>query len=332
MTGDRWTLLLLRDGRSPIREISVSKRAVHLFVAGSTALVIGLTVAAATLGIDGAAHLRASRLALENQILSQELSSIQARVNGMEGRIGSLSTIDSRLRLLAGLNSIDPEVLQVGIGGPSTSSPQLNSLWPVDSTLSQAAFAVRYDLNVLERKAGLLRESMDEATDSLMAHTDLLESTPSILPTAGIISSPFSKSRYHPIHPVPPPPRRRGHRRRHGDSDLCSRQGHGHQVGVGHGVRSDGRGGPRLRPHDPVRTRLTPAGPRGTAGDAWRRDRSRGEHGHRNLPPPPLRGEGANQARQPTQLRDIRGDSLTDPTIRCPCTTPPPSPISRSMR
>ena len=205
MTGDRWTLQLLKDVRSPIRQITVSKRAVHLFVAGSTALVIGLTVAAATLGIDGAAHLRASRLALENQALSQELSSIQERVNGMEGRLGSLSTMDSRLRLLAGLDAIDPEVLQVGIGGPSTSSPQLNSLWPVDSTLSQAAFAVRYDLNVLERKAGLLRESMAEATDSLMAHTDLLESTPSILPATGIISSPFSKSRYHPIHQSPLP-------------------------------------------------------------------------------------------------------------------------------
>jgi murein DD-endopeptidase MepM/ murein hydrolase activator NlpD len=205
MTGDRWTLLLLRDEQSHIRQISVSKRAVRLFVGGSTALVVGLAAIAATIGIDGAAHLRASRLALENETLSQELSSIQTRVNGMEGRLGSLSTMDSRLRLLAGLNSIDPEVLQVGIGGPSTSSPQLNSLWPVDSTLSKAAFAIRYDLNVLERKAGLLRESMDEATDSLMAHTDLLESTPSILPAAGIISSPFSKSRYHPIHQSPLP-------------------------------------------------------------------------------------------------------------------------------
>ena len=109
MTRDRWTLLLLRDGRSPIRQISVSKRAVHLFVGGSAALVIGLTVAATTLGIDGAGHFRASRIALENQTLSQELSSIQARVNGMEGRIGSLSTIDSRLRLLAGLDAFAPQ-------------------------------------------------------------------------------------------------------------------------------------------------------------------------------------------------------------------------------
>ena len=205
MTGGRWTLLLLRDEQSPIRQISVSKWAVRLLVGGLTALAVILVAIAATIGVDGAAHLRASRLTLENETLSQELSSIQARVNGMEGRLGSLSTMDSRLRLLAGLDSIDPEVLQVGIGGPGTSSPQLNSLWSVDSTLSKAAFAVRYDLNVLERKAGLLRESMDEATDSLIAHTDLLESTPSILPTAGIISSPFSKSRYHPIHQSPLP-------------------------------------------------------------------------------------------------------------------------------
>ena len=90
MTGDRWTLLLLRDGRSPIRQISVSKRAFRLFGGGATALVVSLTVASATLGIDGAAHLRASRLALENQALSQELSSIQEHVNGMEGRLGNL--------------------------------------------------------------------------------------------------------------------------------------------------------------------------------------------------------------------------------------------------
>ena len=205
MTGDRWTLQLLKDGRSPVRQITVPKRAVYLFLSGTTAFVASLAVIAATLGIDGAAHLRASRLARENQTLSQELSAIQERVNGMEGRLGTLSTMDSRLRLLAGLPSIDPEVLQVGIGGPSTSSPQLNSLWPVDSTLSKAVFAVSYDLNVVERKAGLLRESMDEATDSLLAHTDLLESTPSILPAAGIISSPFSESRYHPIHQSPLP-------------------------------------------------------------------------------------------------------------------------------
>ena len=205
MTGDRWTLLLLKGEQSPIRQISISKRGVYLCVGAAVALVVGLSGFATALGIDSAAHVRERQLARENRALTQELSSIQGRVNGLEGRLGNLSTMDSRLRLLAGLESIDPEVLQVGIGGPSTSRLQSNSLWSVDSTLSKAAFAVRYDLNVLERKAGLLRASMGEATDSLMAHKDLLESTPSILPTTGIISSAFSKSRFHPIHQAPLP-------------------------------------------------------------------------------------------------------------------------------
>jgi murein DD-endopeptidase MepM/ murein hydrolase activator NlpD len=110
--------------------------------------------------------------------------------------------MDQRARLMAGLDTIDSEVLQVGVGGPSTSSPESSPLWNVDSTLSKAAFAVRYDLNVLERRAQLLDVSMGEAVDSFATQTDRLMSMPSILPTTGIITSAFSRSRVHPIHHV----------------------------------------------------------------------------------------------------------------------------------
>ena len=205
MTGDRWTLLLLRGERSPIRQFSLSSRAIHFGIGWLTVLVLSLSGLAATVGMDGAARLEARRLELENSALTQELSAIQGRVNSLEGQIGQLTQMDSRLRLLAGLDSIDVEVLQVGIGGPSTSGPEGNALWPVDSTLSKAAFVIAYDLNVLERRANLLKSSLGEATDSLMAHRDLLESTPSILPTSGLLSSFFSKRRYHPIHHRPLP-------------------------------------------------------------------------------------------------------------------------------
>jgi murein DD-endopeptidase MepM/ murein hydrolase activator NlpD len=58
---------------------------------------------------------------------------------------------------------------------------------------------------VIERRANLLKSSLAEATDSLMAHRDLLESTPSILPTEGLLSSYFSNRRWHPIHHRPLP-------------------------------------------------------------------------------------------------------------------------------
>ena len=62
-----------------------------------------------------------------------------------------------------------------------------------------------YDLNALERRARLLSESLETATDSVVAHRDLLESTPSILPTSGWLSSSYSRARMHPIHNRPIP-------------------------------------------------------------------------------------------------------------------------------
>jgi murein DD-endopeptidase MepM/ murein hydrolase activator NlpD len=104
------------------------------------------------------------------------------------------------VRLLAGLDATDAEILEVGIGGPGLARPEAHPLWPVDSTLSNAAFAVEYDLNALERRAQLLSASLSEASDSLRAHRDLLEATPSIFPVAGVLSSRFTTSRFHPIH------------------------------------------------------------------------------------------------------------------------------------
>ena len=92
------------------------------------------------------------------------------------------------------------EILEVGIGGPGSATPEGRPLWAQDSTLSKAAFAVEYDLGALERRARLLSSSLSEASDSLEAHRDLLLATPSILPAAGLLSSRFAASRMHPIH------------------------------------------------------------------------------------------------------------------------------------
>ena len=205
MIGDRWTLLLLKGERSPIRQFSLSPRLVHFCVGGLAVAFLTLSALATAVGIGSVARLEAARLAEQNEALTQELTSVQGRVNQLDSRLADLSEMDSRLRLLVGLDSIDEEVLQVGVGGPGLSGPESNPLWSVDSTLSKAAFAVGYDLNVLERRASLLKASLGEATDSLMAHRDLLESTPSILPTTGLLSSFFSKRRYHPIHHRPLP-------------------------------------------------------------------------------------------------------------------------------
>ena len=79
-------------------------------------------------------------------------------------------------------------------------TPQSSILWEADSATAKETFATSYDILALQRRAKLLSESFAEATDSLQGHYNLLESTPSIVPTDGLLSSGFSYARLHPIY------------------------------------------------------------------------------------------------------------------------------------
>jgi murein DD-endopeptidase MepM/ murein hydrolase activator NlpD len=200
MADRKWTLLLLADEPDSIRQFSVSRAQLRRVTTGAGVLAALVLTVSGFLLVSGSAHLRARNLARENDLLTEELREFQLRVNELEGTISHLGDEDGKIRLLAGLGATDEEILEVGIGGPGLSTPEAHPLWRLDSVSSKAAFAVDYDLNALERRARLLTESLAEASDSLQAHWDLLEATPSILPAAGVLSSNFSNSRFHPIH------------------------------------------------------------------------------------------------------------------------------------
>ncbi len=200
MTQKKWTLLLLGDRPEGIRQFTLSLRTVRAVAGGLGILAFVLVALLSLLALNGAAHLRVRHLDQENRLLAQELGRFQERISDLEAALGHLGEQDNRIRLLAGLDTTSTEIMEVGIGGPGLSTPEAHPLWSLDSTASKSAFAVDYDLNALERRARLLRESLVEASGSLLAHQDLLESTPSIFPAAGVLSSRFSTARDHPIH------------------------------------------------------------------------------------------------------------------------------------
>ena len=207
MIGDRWTFLLVRDGLSTVKQYSLSSRLLRILVGGglvAALILIGYTV---TIGVDGYARLQSAQLDTRNTVLQDELQQFRTRVDHLESTLNHIAQNDARFRSIAGLESIDSEVLQAGIGGPGLVGPEAHSLWTIDPSISENLFEVSYDLNQLERRARLLSSSLAEATDSVLAHRDLLESTPSILPTPGWLSSSYSESRMHPIHnrPLPHP-------------------------------------------------------------------------------------------------------------------------------
>jgi murein DD-endopeptidase MepM/ murein hydrolase activator NlpD len=205
MTGNKWTFLVVRDEDSPVRQYSFSGRTLRtLIVAGSlfAFMVLGLALSS---GFAGLSRMEARTLRSRNRALQEELARFDHRIHSLESVLDRIADSDSKFRSVAGLDVIDAEVLQAGVGGPGLGSPQASPLWSTDSETAEAAFATSYDISALERRARLLSESLAEATDSVMAHRELLESMPSILPTAGWLSSRFSQARMHPIHNRPLP-------------------------------------------------------------------------------------------------------------------------------
>lgn len=205
MTGDKWTFLIVRGEKSPVRQYSLSQRTIRALVIGGTLFTLTVLGIGLTTGFEGLTRLEARHLRARNRTLQQELTRFDERVRSLESVLDQMAANDANFRSIAGLEVIDPEVLQAGVGGPGLGSPEASPLWNVDTEAAQIAFATSYDLAALERRARLLSESLEEATDSVLSHRELLESTPSILPTAGWLSSRFSYARMHPIHNRPLP-------------------------------------------------------------------------------------------------------------------------------
>jgi murein DD-endopeptidase MepM/ murein hydrolase activator NlpD len=205
MTGDNWTFLVVRGEESPVQQYTISTRTIRRALGGVAVAAVAFIGMGLALGTDGVARVQARNLEARNQALEEELVGFQSRLRQLESSLDAVASNDAHFRTIAGLGAIDPEVLEAGVGGPGLGTPENSPLWSTDSITTKSIFASAYDLSALERRARLLSASLAEATDSVLAHRELLESTPSILPTNGWLSSSFSRARMHPIHNRPLP-------------------------------------------------------------------------------------------------------------------------------
>ena len=199
MTNKRWTFVCMSDHEHRVRQYSMSGGAMHYLASFGAGFVVTVTALSMIVALNGSARYDVLKLQREKSLLSAEIGQIQGRVAQIEGSIDVLIDKDESLRLLAGLDAIDEEIFEVGVGGPGMLTPESSPLWVEDPVAAAVTFATSYDILALERRAQLLSESLSEAMDSLQAHQDLLLSTPSISPTDGPITSRFSYARMHPI-------------------------------------------------------------------------------------------------------------------------------------
>jgi murein DD-endopeptidase MepM/ murein hydrolase activator NlpD len=194
MAKRRWTVVLVPHGSEPSKVIEVSygvlkTAASGVIMAGVAALLVGYATFSHRADLS-----RTASLQEENDRLAQELGELHGRLSTLADTLSRISQRDARIRVLANLEPIDPQVQAAGIGGPAAPAPAGEPGTPV-----RRSREIRVDLDALIRRADLLASSYREAADSLAVHSARLAATPSIMPTQGWLSSAFSSMRAHPI-------------------------------------------------------------------------------------------------------------------------------------
>jgi biotin carboxyl carrier protein len=199
MASRRWTIMLVPHGSDGSRALSLSGTVVKLVV--GVAVILAASMLAATFGV--VSHTvdlaRSQRLERANHALASEVDRLDQRVGALTDTLAVMARRDEEMRLVAGLDPLSPQVQLAGIGGPAGPWPEREQLLTEGGSVGRQAFSVHADLDALIRRADLLAQSFQEAAESIAAHKQEMEATPSIMPTVGFLTSKFSLIRYHPI-------------------------------------------------------------------------------------------------------------------------------------
>lgn len=169
--------MLVPDGCEAARTYSVSRRTVRRFAAvGSTCGLVVLVLGSVGLSrVETARHAGAER---------EQLLAMQSRLDSLTDTITAIQRRDEQIRLLAGL---PPDSIALAPTGS------------IGVKVRNMAAAEHLDVDRLIARANALAANFAEVSDTLQHNAEKLARIPSIMPTAGWLSSAFSRSRFHPI-------------------------------------------------------------------------------------------------------------------------------------
>lgn len=208
----RWTILIVPDGTDSPTSYVLGERRLRVLVGVALALMLLVGAAAAVLFTPWATP--SARLAArENARLRQEIASIDGRLQALVDTIASIEQQDQRIRTLAGIDpdstgevaekemaTADAPVAPIKvpvIPGVVAAKPQRFASKPFMGRLGFGG--ARPDLEGMIQRATELSASFRAVSDTLARNVERMANLPSIMPTAGWLTSQFSKSRFHPI-------------------------------------------------------------------------------------------------------------------------------------
>jgi hypothetical protein len=130
-------------------------------------------------------------LKLENRILREKVSEFGTSLAGLQNQINDFVSFDSKVRMMANLPPIDPDIRKVGVGGLT----QVSLPEGISSGTAADLNSVQKDLSRLDREARLQLESFESIVSALSEKQNRWDHLPSIQPTPGWIISPFGVRR-----------------------------------------------------------------------------------------------------------------------------------------
>ena len=190
--------MLVPHGSGSSRAVEVSHAVVKSLVGIGGVVALVMVVLAGAAIARGVNITRNGVLERENHALADEMQRVREQLVALRDSLTAMGQRGQDLRLLAGLNPIDPAVQQGGIGGPAGEWPERDSLMAIGADGAQA-LAARLEIDGLARRANILARSVSQAYESLSSHQARFAATPSIMPARGSISSPFAPERLDPI-------------------------------------------------------------------------------------------------------------------------------------
>ena len=198
----RWTVMVVPHGSDSPRSFAVTERALRAAAyAGSViglVALIGLGSAIASIGRVVSTSLRPAE-ANAMAAMPHDVTEVAARVASLRDTLDVIRKREAQIRLLAGLPASDSaqphpyDTVAIAVEADSTAAAGAG-----DSSGREQG-GIRADVETLIRRADFLSSRFAAVTDSLERHKQRFASLPSIMPTAGWLTSHFSRKRYHPI-------------------------------------------------------------------------------------------------------------------------------------
>ncbi len=191
MASDKITFIVIPSAKSEPKTFTIEKRQVMVLASLVVCLLV-FSIFASFLAfnrvVDGE---RLSQLKSENESLRSRVSTLSDKVTELESTMVQHVQFEEQLRILAGLEPLNAEVWEVGIGGPDLEVADRDGARDAGSLKS-----LDQDIDRLLRQIRLQEQSFSQIMERLRAKADDLKHLPSIRPVdVGYISSGFGRRR-----------------------------------------------------------------------------------------------------------------------------------------